>query len=147
MFLNFVDLAELVSSLEPQWPLQVLVRAGVPFLALLNAYESTQFQHNDNGVRNGSTDIRLKHVSRIVDLLDCWVTGAIGQPVGSHVKAKEELTRAMESGRLTPTLCDLNSWLKLVSSSSSRARALLERLGAFENQLEFFRSGAREPFL
>jgi hypothetical protein len=145
--LNVVDLAGLVSSLEPQWPLKVLVNAGVSFLDLLDAYGRIKLQHVENDVQNGSTDVRLKHISCIVDLLECWVTGARGQSLGSHGKAKEELTRAMESGRLTPTLCDLESGLRLARSSSVRARTLLDRLNAVLEQLEIFRIGAREPFL
>jgi hypothetical protein len=139
-----VDLAELSGSVDSRWPVKVLVKAGVSFLALLDAHESIKIQQGESGARDGSDGGRLKSTSCVVDLLEWWVSCASSQPFDSHAKAKEELTRALETGRLAHTLCDLETGLSLLRTVSSQANLLLEQLRGVQNELDIYRRKAHD---
>lgn len=140
-----IDLAEFVRDMEPQWSLMVLIKVGVPFGVLLDAYETALHQNGENDGRNGFSIDRLKQSMCIVDLLECWISRANGPAYGDRDDPKGELMRAVASGRLIQTLCDLKAWLQL--SRDESARALLERVGRIDDQLDFFRTGTRKTYL
>lgn len=122
----------------------VLIKVGVPFGMLLDSYESALHQDGENDGRNGFSIDLLKQSTRIVDLLECWISIANSPPYGDRDDAKGDLMRSLASGRLTQTLCELKAWLQL--SRDASARTLLERVGRVDDQLDFFRTGTRKTF-
>ena len=119
------------SGLTFGWPLTTLAEAGIPYLLILEAYETITH------VVNSSTDESdpsktLIHISASIELFLDWISNsqAAGQRAGQHNKARIELSRSMSTGDLMPKLNALRSRLEQI-----QAEDLLERLDSIEESV------------
>jgi len=119
----------------------------VPFLVILDSYES--YMQRDESFSGTAQDIvkRSEQLSNMIDVIDYWISsasngtsigsiGSDGKMYGSNEAAAMELKRAVASGRLMPKLDGMRSKLETMPNSA----ILLQRIRGIEESIQYLRS-------
>jgi hypothetical protein len=112
-----------------------IAKVGVPFLVVLEEYES--MSQRDDHILAGGTDPsrRLDHFASIVDFLSYWVSSAQSSSIdgGQPNSVRQELSRSIASGRLMPKIDNWKSKLEAMPGASD----ILDRLRAIEEATNY----------
>jgi hypothetical protein len=131
-------LSQLVPGrLSPGWALLALADAGVPFLVIMDAYES--IIRNDHVVLGGvDMDRHIERVSALLELLQYWFSLARrdARPAdGERANAAHrELSRALDSGILMSRIDIIRGRIDSLPVSAS----LMDRLRTIQESIRFF---------
>jgi len=113
------------------WSLDLLSRAGVPYLVILDAFESV-VQEDQHRLGEGSFR-RLQNYASMIGLIESWVETAQGRDGPTH--GQEEFSNAIVSGRLAAKLDSLRA--KLETATAPEALDLLDRIRIIEERIRF----------
>ena len=135
---SIVELKQSVPRLlSPGWSLLTIAEVGVPFLVVMDAYESVT-QRNDR-ILLGSIDMD-KHVEKVngmLELLEHWVSlaqSSVRAAGSQRNEAYQELASAMASGRLMRKIERVKAKIELVPEA---AASLLGRLQSIEDHIRY----------
>lgn len=126
------SLRECASGAVPSmYSLDILAKVGVPYLLILDSYES--FVQQNESRMSGSNLVRLEYLGNMVDLIDSWVATAQSSSFASERRdvAEKELSRAMASGHLMPKMDSLRAKLETMG----QAGPLLEQVRDIEDRI------------
>ena len=138
LFQNFEGLRNCAPRLlSAGWSLVILADVGVPFMKIMDAYES-QSQRNDRIVMGlGGVDVErhTEKLAAVVELLDHWIKNAQSnsRATGTKNTAFQELSREMASGRLRQKMDQIRGRIENLPSGSQ----LLDQFLMIEEGLQF----------
>ena len=119
------------SSVEPEWPIKVLVESGVPYMIAMETYE-TRIMHSDQLVfGDANHPLLLSRLSALVRILKYWITQA--ETVRGEVQ--DQLSLALTTGRLLPKVRSLRSRIEEAGGNSSSV--VLDDLDRVEAALSY----------
>lgn len=123
--------------LSPGWSLLTIADVGVPYLVVMDAYESVT-QRNDRILLGGvDMDKHIEKVSATLELLEYWLSLAqsSSRTGGGHRnEAYQELSGAMASGRLMRKIESIKAKIEMMPEA---ATSLLGRLQGIEENIRY----------
>lgn len=118
------------------WSLMLFARVGVPYLLILDVYESF-IQSNEHHIVGGAEATKRGELyENMVSLIEYWVAAAQKDSYGTAERANPariELSRVDASGRFRPKL----NALKLKIEGLPDSTYLLSRISTIETTLPF----------
>ncbi|GAX19428.1 nuclear pore complex protein Nup155 [Fistulifera solaris] len=119
LLLSYLDelCGALPDILRPEWPLIILARIGVPYLSILDTFETLNRYEIHGFVREQDDERWKREMHAIIELLRHWVASA--RSAAKDSKAWQELFRSLTSGKLMPKIDDLRIQLETHSNTAA----------------------------
>jgi hypothetical protein len=123
--------------LSPGWSLVTIANVGVPFLVVMDAYESVS--QRDDRIYLGGLDVdqHMERISAVLELLEYWVALAQSSAktaFGHKNEAFREISAAMASGRWMRKMEGIKQKIEMIPEAS---RSLLGRLHSIEQNIRY----------